>query len=125
MNVINRFNAIRPNITFKIETTSGTVLHQFSTGDIIEIRPCGKYGFYFTTPAINNGIVLRMTNNAPGGIGNDLALDDIFPTLRPDRYFQYRDIPIPLMYVMAIRICTLLHQLFLLPIILRLCVAGK
>ena len=83
MNVINRFNAIRPNITFKIETTNGTVLHQFSTGDIIETSsPMWKqYGFYFTTPASNNGIVLRMTNNAPGGIGNDIALDDI--TFRP------------------------------------------
>lgn len=83
MNVINRFNAIRPNITFKIESTSGNLLHQFSTGDIIETSsPIWKqYGFYFTTPASNNGIVLRMTNNAPGGIGNDIALDDI--TFRP------------------------------------------
>ncbi len=83
MNVMNRFNSIRPNITFKIETASGTVLQQFSTGDIIETSsPTWKqYGFYFTTPANNNGIVLRMTNNAPGGIGNDIALDDI--TFRP------------------------------------------
>jgi len=83
MNVINRFGAIRPNITFKIETTSGAVLQQFSTGDIFETSsPTWKqYGFYFTTPATNNGIVLRMTNNAPGGIGNDIALDDI--TFRP------------------------------------------
>lgn len=83
MNVMNRFGAIKPNITFRIETTGGTVLKQFSTGDIIESTSpvWNQYGFYFTTPATNNGIVLRMTNNAPGGIGNDLALDDI--TFRP------------------------------------------
>lgn len=83
MNVINRFGAIRPNITFKIETTSGVVLQQYSTGDIPETTsPLWKqYGFYFTTPASNSGIVLRMTNDAPGGIGNDIALDDI--TFRP------------------------------------------
>ena len=83
MNVISRFNSIKPNITFSIETTGGTVLQKFSTGDIPETSsPVWKqYGFYFKTPATNNGIVLRMTNNAPGGIGNDIALDDI--TFRP------------------------------------------
>jgi hypothetical protein len=50
MNVLNRFGSIRPNITFKIETTNGTVLQQFSTGDIIEThRPCGN----------NTGFTLR------------------------------------------------------------------
>jgi gliding motility-associated-like protein len=83
MNVINRFGSIKPNITFKIETTSGTIIQQFSTGDIPETNlPTWKqYGFFFTTPASNSGIVLRMTNNAPGGIGNDIAMDDI--TFRP------------------------------------------
>ena len=83
MNVISRFGAIKPNITFSIETTTGAVLQQFSTGDIAETSfPVWKqYGFYFTTPATNNDIVLRMRNNAPGGIGNDIALDDI--TFRP------------------------------------------
>lgn len=83
MNVVNRFGSIKPNITFSIETTGGNILQQFSTGDIPETSsPLWKqYGFFFTTPASNNGIVLRMTNNAPGGIGNDIALDDI--TFRP------------------------------------------
>jgi len=83
MNVVSRFGSIKPNITFSIETASGAVLQQFSTGDIPETSsPVWKqYGFYFTTPASNNGIVLRMRNNAPGGIGNDIALDDI--TFRP------------------------------------------
>ena len=83
MNVVSRLGSIKPNITFSIETTGGNILQQFSTGDIPETSsPLWKqYGFFFTTPASNNGIVLRMTNNAPGGIGNDIALDDI--TFRP------------------------------------------
>ncbi len=82
MNVLAR-NGIKPNITFRIETTGGMVLQQYSTGDIPETFTASwrQYGFYFTTPSTNPVIVLRMTNNAPGGIGNDLALDDI--TFRP------------------------------------------
>lgn len=82
MNVLARAG-IKPNITFSIETPGGVVLQRYSTGDIAETsQPIWKqYGFYFTTPASNPVIVLRMTNNAPGGLGNDLALDDI--TFRP------------------------------------------
>lgn len=82
MNVLSRFG-IRPNLTFSIEESDGTILGKYSTGDIPETsQPVWKqYGFYFTTPANNAQIVLRITNNAPGGIGNDLALDDI--TFRP------------------------------------------
>lgn len=82
LNVLNR-SGIKPNITFRIETPAGVVLQQFQTGDILETsQPTWKqYGFFFTTPADNARIVLRMTNNAPGGSGNDLALDDI--TFRP------------------------------------------
>jgi gliding motility-associated-like protein len=84
MNVLNRpGGGIKPNITFKIEAPDGTVLQQFETGDIngTATPEWKQYGFYFTTPATNAKIVLRMTNNAPGGIGNDVALDDI--TFRP------------------------------------------
>lgn len=82
LNIMNR-NGNDPNITFTIETESGTILQQYSTGDIPEtFSPVWKqYGFFFTTPANNPTIVLRMKNNAPGGYGNDIALDDI--TFRP------------------------------------------
>lgn len=78
MNVLNRYG-IRPNLTFSIEATDGTLLGQYSTGDIPEtVQPEWKqYGLYFKTQAGNAQIVLRITNNAPGGGGNDLALDDI------------------------------------------------
>ena len=73
----------RPNITFNIETTTGQVLQTYNSGDI-PVEPTinwKQYGFFFTTPQNVSNIVLRMTNNAKGGDGNDLALDDI--TFRP------------------------------------------
>jgi gliding motility-associated-like protein len=81
MNVMLPTSSIKPNITFRIETPTGQILNQFSTGDITLIGEWKQYGFFFTTLQDNPSIVLRMTNNAPGGYGNDLALDDI--TFRP------------------------------------------
>ncbi len=76
---------IKPNLTFVIETIGGTVLGTHNTGDIFPaptVMPEWKqYGTFFTTPASVTSVVLRMVNNAPGGCGNDLALDDI--TFRP------------------------------------------
>lgn len=74
-------NGIKPNITFTIETTSGTVLQTYSTGDIESTGQWKQYGFFFSTTVGSSSVVLRMTNNAPGGCGNDLMLDDI--TFRP------------------------------------------
>jgi gliding motility-associated-like protein len=82
MNVLAR-SGIRPNVTFTIETTSGTIIRSYNTGNIFETpQPrWDQYGFFFTSPANDTAIVLRMRNNAPGGNGNDIALDDI--TFRP------------------------------------------
>jgi gliding motility-associated-like protein len=79
MNVGVRPNQIRPNITFRIEKTDGTVLQSFNTGDVpLVIGATWKqYAFYFNTPPGVNSVVIRIINNAPGGSGNDLALDDI------------------------------------------------
>lgn len=67
----------KPNITFKIETPAGKVLQSYSTGDIAENLGWKQYGFFFATTVDINSVVLRMTNNAPGGCGNDICLDDI------------------------------------------------
>ncbi|HYH16027.1 MAG TPA: gliding motility-associated C-terminal domain-containing protein [Flavisolibacter sp.] len=79
MNVVRVPNQIKPNITFVIEKRDGTILGSFSSGDIdITSTPqWKKYGFNFKTPPGVFEVVLRVKNNAPGGIGNDLALDDI------------------------------------------------
>lgn len=80
-NVLQAFacngQGIKPNITFKIETTSGAVLQSYSTGDIPESSNWVQYGFFFSTTVGVNSVVLRMTNNARGGCGNDILLDDI------------------------------------------------
>lgn len=86
MNVMNteRYGpSILPNVTFQIEKPDGTVLKKVTTGDMpVTTTPQWKqYGFWFSTPPGLQKVVLRITNNAPGGIGNDLALDDI--TFRP------------------------------------------
>jgi gliding motility-associated-like protein len=74
---------IRPNLTFKIETITGTVLQQFNSGDISPAseKTWRQFGTFFTTPAGAGTVVLRITNNSKGGCGNDLILDDI--TFRP------------------------------------------
>lgn len=76
-------NPIQPRLIFNIETTAGTVLGTYSTGNIPSASsPTWKqYGLFFTTPFNANNVVIRLTNTAPGGCGNDLALDDI--TFRP------------------------------------------
>jgi gliding motility-associated-like protein len=76
-------NGIQPNLSFSIETTAGTVIQNYSTGNIANLSSpqWQQYGFYFTLPVNVSDLVLRMINNAPGGCGNDLALDDI--TFRP------------------------------------------
>lgn len=69
---------IKPDITFTIETTSGTVLQSYSTGSIpsSSFAEWKQYGFFFSTTS-QSSVVIRMKNNAPGGCGNDLLLDDI------------------------------------------------
>lgn len=76
-------NGNQPNLTFTIERTNGTVLQTYNSGNIAPANSpvWTQYGFFFTTPPAGADIVLRIVNNAPGGCGNDLALDDI--TFRP------------------------------------------
>jgi gliding motility-associated-like protein len=80
--IINMFQisgGINPNITFTIEKTDGTILSTYNSGDIDVTLPATwqQYGLYFQTPVGVSTVVLRMHNNAPGGQGNDLGLDDI------------------------------------------------
>ncbi|WP_199137410.1 gliding motility-associated C-terminal domain-containing protein [Pedobacter sp. ASV12] len=81
INILN-YSGNKPNVTFTIETTTGIILKSYNTGDILETaQPTWKqYAMTFTTTS-NAAIVLKMINNGPGGVGNDIALDDI--TFRP------------------------------------------
>lgn len=79
-NLIND-NELQPNIIFSVETTKGVVLGADTTGLLPVANEWKAFNFTFTTPANADTIVLKMINNAPGGVGNDLAIDDI--TFRP------------------------------------------
>lgn len=76
-------NGNRPNITFSIERTNGAVIQQYNTNNIntTATPQWFEYGFFFVMPSGTTDLVLRLRNNAPGGCGNDLLLDDI--TFRP------------------------------------------
>jgi gliding motility-associated-like protein len=79
VNMASHAGEILPDITFSIELTNGTVIQSLETGGIpwYPIAVWQPFAFYFTTPPAVTTVVLRMRNNAPGGYGNDLALDDI------------------------------------------------
>ncbi|WPO80589.1 T9SS type B sorting domain-containing protein [Flavobacterium sp. KACC 22761] len=80
MNLLRSNDTSPPNITFTIESTSGTILGTYNTGDIgLSSSAIWKqYGFFFTTPADISTVVIRMRNNKAGAApGNDIALDDI------------------------------------------------
>ena len=62
-------NGNMPNITFSIETTTGTLIQQpYNTGNIPNLSSpqWAQYGFFFTLPPNVTDIVLRMTNNEIG-----------------------------------------------------------
>jgi len=63
---------INPNVSFLL---NGTEL--FNTGDILQTNNWTTYGFTFTTLAGQQSLTLSLQNNAPGGNGNDLAIDNI------------------------------------------------
>jgi hypothetical protein len=75
----NRF----PRLTFQIESTSGAILGTFNTPNVPTINGTAtitpaqwsRYALFFTSNA--STVVLKIINNAPGGCGNDLAIDDI------------------------------------------------
>lgn len=63
---------ISPNIDFLI---NGVV--QYSTGAIPQDGQWNTYGFTFTTDPGTTSLDLAIRNNAPGGDGNDIAIDNI------------------------------------------------
>jgi gliding motility-associated-like protein len=76
-------DGIDPILIFQVETTTGDTLMTYSTQRIMEsATPTWiHYGHFFTTTAASTSVVLRISNNAPGGCGNDILMDDI--TFRP------------------------------------------
>ena len=79
VNMASHAGEILPDITFSIELTDGTVIQSLETGGIpwYSTVVWQQFAFNFATPPGVTTVVRRMRNNAPGGYGNDLALDDI------------------------------------------------
>jgi gliding motility-associated-like protein len=73
-------NLIRPGVTGHIDPSVSFLIDgvvQFNTGNIPKSAEWETYGFTFTTAPGQTSVRLSLRNNAPGGIGNDLALDNI------------------------------------------------
>ena len=65
-------NGIRPNVSFLLDEQI-----KYTTGSIPENGSWNTYGFTFTTEPGQTELTLSLRNNAVGGLGNDLALDNI------------------------------------------------
>lgn len=63
---------IKPNLSFLVDGKE-----QYSSGEVVQDAQWHTYGFSFTTPPDAKQIVLSLRNNAPGGLGNDIGLDNI------------------------------------------------
>jgi hypothetical protein len=82
--------SILPNITVEFIDLSNNLLATFNTGDIGRCsgsttdNTCSQGVWKQYTTSVNlgnvNAFTIRFKNNAPGGGGNDLALDDILVT---------------------------------------------
>ena len=68
-----------PNITIRLQTEGGKIVARFNTGEVMrrEAPRWTRYQAVFVTPPSETTLVLVMTNNKPGGCGNDFAMDDI------------------------------------------------
>jgi hypothetical protein len=68
-----------PRLNIRLETTEGTIVANIVTGEVPRFQDPRwiRHRANFTTPASTSTLMLVMTDNAPGGCGNDFALDDI------------------------------------------------
>jgi hypothetical protein len=74
-------SGVNPNITFEVDGHD-----YYSTGNLTYTGQWVKKGFTYLTGPAQTSFTLKLFNNAPGGGGNDWALDDIavatcFPNL--------------------------------------------
>ncbi len=68
-----------PSLNMRLETPDGKIVANIVTRDLprVDEPNWSQYVAYFTTPASTSTLRLVMADNAPGGCGNDFALDDI------------------------------------------------
>jgi len=68
-----------PNLNFRLQSLSGNFTAQFGTGEVArrESPQWTQFRAPFKLPSSESTLQLTMVNTAPGGCGNDFALDDI------------------------------------------------
>ncbi len=65
-------SGVRPNLTFNVNGYD-----YYTTGDILYTGQWIRKGFTYLTGPTQTSMVIYIRNNAPGGGGNDWAIDDI------------------------------------------------
>jgi hypothetical protein len=76
-------SGVYPNLTFEVNG-----IDYYTTGNLLYTGKWVKKGFTFLTGPSQTSFTLKFFNNAPGGGGNDWALDDIsVATCSPDLTF--------------------------------------
>ena len=71
-------NSVPSNVRFRIETSAGGIIQETVTGNIPNgADPDWQEYFISFNTGTNTDIQLVLINNAPGGCGNDLVIDDI------------------------------------------------
>ena len=68
-----------PNLLIRLQTPNGKTVAQFSTGELprVEKPYWTQHKALFVMPPSQTELILTFINTAPGGCGNDLAMDDI------------------------------------------------
>lgn len=68
-----------PSLSIRLETPEGRLVANIVTRDLPRVQDprWSQHRAYFTTPVSTSTLRLVMADNAPGGCGNDFALDDI------------------------------------------------
>lgn len=83
-------SGVYPNLTFEIDG-----IDYYTTGNILYTGQWIRKGFTFLTGAAQTSFTLKFFNNAPGGGGNDWALDDIsVSTCSPNMKYSPSNNPI-------------------------------
>lgn len=86
----NDSSGVYPNITFEVDGVD-----YYTTGNLLYTGQWVKKGFTFRTGPSQTSFTLKFFNNAPGGGGNDWALDDIsVATCSPNLTFTPNNQPI-------------------------------
>ena len=68
-----------PSLSIRLQTPEGKTIANIVTRELPRVQEpyWNQHVAYFTTPATASTLRLVMADNAPGGCGNDFALDDI------------------------------------------------